>query len=125
MDYEVRQALLGHRMPGMTASYSHGGPAWDQKLREAVTQLDQAFKMSYGLSYDRKAVVIGSAQVAEFSGEPPGTRTQGPRLKSSNRWSLINARYCNGFPNNVSFRSVRPFLLVPVFSITSIVSDYI
>ena len=49
VDYEVRQALLGHRMPGMTATYSHGGPAWDQKLREAVTKLDSAFKMAYGL----------------------------------------------------------------------------
>jgi integrase len=53
VDYESRQALLGHRMPGMTASYSHGGPAWDHKLREAVTLLDKAFKMSYGLSYER------------------------------------------------------------------------
>ncbi len=47
VDYEVRQALLGHRMPGMTAPYSHGGPAWDQKLREAVTRLDQAFNLAY------------------------------------------------------------------------------
>jgi integrase len=29
VDYEVRQALLGHKMPGMTAAYSHGGPEWD------------------------------------------------------------------------------------------------
>jgi hypothetical protein len=36
----------------MTASYSHGGPAWDQKLRDAVTKLNSAFKMSYGLSYE-------------------------------------------------------------------------
>ncbi len=59
MDYEVRQTLLGHRMPGMTANYSHGGPAWDQKLREAVVILDKAFKMSYGLSYERPAVAVG------------------------------------------------------------------
>lgn len=26
VDYEVRQALIGHKMPGMTANYSHGGP---------------------------------------------------------------------------------------------------
>ncbi|WP_173051410.1 tyrosine-type recombinase/integrase [Nitrospira sp. KM1] len=32
VDYEVRQTLLGHRMPGMTATYSHGGPEWDAKL---------------------------------------------------------------------------------------------
>jgi integrase len=27
VDYEVRQALLGHKMPGMTADYSHGDGA--------------------------------------------------------------------------------------------------
>ena len=37
-------------MPGMTASYSHGGPEWDEKLRKAVIRLDQAFRLSYGLS---------------------------------------------------------------------------
>ena len=59
VDYEVRQALLGHRMPGMTATYSHGGPDWDEKLREAVTQLDQAFKMAYGLAYEGLAAKAG------------------------------------------------------------------
>jgi integrase len=82
IDYETRQALLGHRMPGMTASYSHGGPEWDEKLRNAVTRLDQAFRLSYGLSYERKAVGVARTEVSDFSGEPPGTRTQGPRLKS-------------------------------------------
>lgn len=46
-------------MPGMTATYSHGGPEWDDKLRKAVTRLDQAFRLSYGLSYERKAVAVG------------------------------------------------------------------
>ncbi len=82
VDYEVRQALLGHRMPGMTASYSHGGPAWDQKLRDAVTKLDSAFKLSYGLSYERPAVAVGDPNLLK-NGEPAGTRTQGPRLKRS------------------------------------------
>ena len=50
VDYEVRQALLGHKMPGMTAYYSHGGPKWERKLRQAVTSLEKAF-LSYGLSY--------------------------------------------------------------------------
>ena len=67
--------------PGMTATYSHGGPEWDGKLREAVTRLDQAFR----LSYERKAVAAAVTQVPDFSGEPPGTRTQGPRLKRANR----------------------------------------
>ena len=75
VDYEVRQALLGHRMPGITASYSHGGPAWDQKLREAVRKLHQAFNMSYGVSYERPAVAVGDPNSLK-SGEPAGTRTQ-------------------------------------------------
>lgn len=54
IDYEVRQALLGHRMPGMTATYSHGGPAWDQRyahhypesLRAGAEVLDRLRKES-------------------------------------------------------------------------------
>ncbi len=47
VDYEVRQALLGHKMPGMTARYSHGGPEWEAKIREAVKKLSD--EMSDGL----------------------------------------------------------------------------
>src|SRR5690242_13915877 len=72
-------------MPGMTASYSHGGLEWDRNLRAAVTRLDQTFRLSYGLSYEKKAVAAATAQVPDLSGEPPGTRTQGPRLKRANR----------------------------------------
>jgi hypothetical protein len=88
IDYETRQALLGHRMPGMTANYSHGGPEWDEKLRKAVTRLDQAFRLSYGFSYERKAVAVARTEVFDFSGEPPGTRTQGPRLKRAMLYRL-------------------------------------
>ncbi len=84
-------------MPGMTAIYSHGGPAWDQKLREAVTKLDSGFKMAYGLAYEtyglayeKKVVVAGNPNLLK-SGEPPGTRTQGPRLKSVNEGFLTEA----------------------------------
>ena len=42
VDYEVRQSLLGHRMPGMTTNYSHGGVEWDRKLREGITLLERA-----------------------------------------------------------------------------------
>ncbi len=87
VDYEVRQALLGHRMPGMTATYSHGGPAWDQKLRDAVTKLDSAFKLSYGLSYKRPAVAVADPNLLNC-GEPAGTRTQGPRLKRAMLYRL-------------------------------------
>ena len=75
-------------MPGITATYSHDGPAWDQKLREAVTKLDSAYKMAYGLAYEKKAVAAATPQVADFSGEPPGTRTQGPRLKRAMLYRL-------------------------------------
>lgn len=87
VDYEVRQALLGHRMPGITATYSHGGPAWDRKLREAVMKLDSAFKMAYGLAYEKKAVAGGTPNLLK-NGEPPGTRTQGPRLKRAMLYRL-------------------------------------
>lgn len=38
--YEVRQWLMGHRMPGKTGDYSHGGQQWNTTLRQAVTALD-------------------------------------------------------------------------------------
>jgi integrase len=87
VDYEVRQALLGHRMLGMTATYSHGGPAWDEKLRQAVNQLHQAFKMADGLADERPAAKAVGAKYSK-SGEPPGTRTQGPRLKRAMLYRL-------------------------------------
>ena len=36
------QALLGHRMPGMTVTYSHGGPEWEANLRDALKRLEKA-----------------------------------------------------------------------------------
>lgn len=46
--YEVRSALLGHRLKGMTADYSHGGLGWDACLRQAVTSLEMSYGVSYG-----------------------------------------------------------------------------
>lgn len=66
VDYGVRQALLGHRMPGMTANYSHGGPEWDRKLRSAVEGLEKAYPLSYGLSYETRAAEGGTAEVINF-----------------------------------------------------------
>ena len=83
VDYEVRQALLGHRMPGMTANYSHGGPEWDRKLRSAVEGLEKTYLLSYGLSYETKAEEGGTAELIDLCGESAGIRTQDPRLKSS------------------------------------------
>ena len=39
--YEVRQWLMGHKMPGKTGDYSHGGQKWNRTLRRAVTPLDK------------------------------------------------------------------------------------
>jgi hypothetical protein len=88
VDYEVRQALLGHKMPGMTAVYSHGGPEWDQKLRDAVTRLEKAHPLSYELSYRPKVAMGESAEHIVLFGEPAGTRTQGPRLKRAMLYRL-------------------------------------
>jgi len=52
--YEVRQALLGHRMPGMTHSYSHGGKQWETQLREAVTALDVDYRKDGIVARDRQ-----------------------------------------------------------------------
>jgi integrase len=65
VDYEVRQALLGHKMPGMTADYSHGGPEWDQKLRDAVTRLEKAHPLSYELSYRPTPALAGLAEAID------------------------------------------------------------
>ena len=44
-EYEVRQVLLGHRMPGTTERYSHGGKAFDAKVREAVGKLAETYDL--------------------------------------------------------------------------------
>ena len=84
VDYEVRQALLGHRMPGMTANYSHGGPEWDRKLRSAVEGLEK----TYPLSYETKAAVGQTAEAIDLNGESAGIRTQDPRLKRAMLYQL-------------------------------------
>ena len=81
VDYEVREALLGRRMPGMTANYSHGGPKWDRKRRPAVEGLEKAYPLYYGLSYETKAALGQTAEVIDLKGESAGIRTQDPRLK--------------------------------------------
>ena len=44
-DYEVRQVLLGHRMPGTTELYSHGGKEFDRKVRDAVDKMGEKFDL--------------------------------------------------------------------------------
>ncbi len=97
VDYELRQALLGHRMPGMTADYSHGGPEWDARLHEAVTRLEKGYVLVDGLVDERPEAKVMGANYMK-TGEPAGARTRDPRLNSSNPWHLLTARYCNGFP---------------------------
>lgn len=50
VEYEIRQMLLGHRMPGTTERYSHGGQAFDAKLQEAVARLAEKYPLSKNLS---------------------------------------------------------------------------
>jgi integrase len=72
-DYEVRQTLLGHRMPGMTANYSHGGSGWNQKLRAAVEMLennynfgDQRLPVDEGICASRTSEASVSASVLHY-----------------------------------------------------------
>ena len=68
---EIRAALLGHRIRGlggdqmgaetMTAAYSHGGPGWDKQLRAAVSLLEKAYVLSYGLSYEAFQGIVSKA----------------------------------------------------------------
>lgn len=43
---------------------------------------DKAFKMAYGLADDRRTVAAADPNLLK-SGQPLGTRTHGPRLKST------------------------------------------
>ena len=49
----------------MTADYSHGGPEWDRKLRDAVTRLENAYPLSYELSYRPKVAAAGSTEALD------------------------------------------------------------
>ena len=71
-------------MPGMTTRNSHGDQEWDAKLRKAVTKL----KLGYPVAYSRQVAGVGSPERFENYGEPPGTRTQGPRLKRAMLYRL-------------------------------------
>ncbi len=62
---------------------------WDQKLSQAVTRLEKAHSLSYELSYSSKFSIRVCGAV-DVSGEPAGTRTQGPRLKRANQTIGLN-----------------------------------
>jgi len=97
IDYEVRQALLGHKMPGMTASHSHGRAEWDKKLRQAVTKLEKAYSASYSLSYERTTwmVALQSNDMVSRPGLEPGTLALKDRK--------------DGFTQRLGFANVSPF----------------
>ena len=59
-DYEVRQVLLGHRMPGTTELYSHGGEEFDRKVRQAVNKLAQNYHLCKK-SCKSRAKVLGES----------------------------------------------------------------
>lgn len=50
VDLEVRQTLLGHKVRGQTVDYSHGGPGWDQRLRQAVEKLVDYYEIPYEIT---------------------------------------------------------------------------
>ncbi|SLM46567.1 protein of unknown function [Nitrospira japonica] len=62
--------------------------AWNRKLRESVVLLDQASLCPMDCPMRRKTMIVGTLQPFDVSGEPPGTRTQGPRLKRAMLYRL-------------------------------------
>ena len=100
IDHEIRQALLGHRMPGMTAHYPRRAGV-GSKTPYGSRNPRKAYPLSYGLSYEPKAAVAGNLEVFETCGEPAGIRTQDPRLKSSKR----------SFTQKLGFAKVSPVFL--------------
>lgn len=60
----------------MTANYSYGGLAWDQKLRDAVTNRFR-LKLSNGLFQEQPVIAVGDPNLLK-SGKPAGTQTQKP-----------------------------------------------
>lgn len=52
--------------------------------------LEKAYPLSYGLSYETKAVVSGTAETFDLYGESAGIRTQDPRLKRAVPWLVYS-----------------------------------
>lgn len=49
VQYEVRQTLLGHSIPGETAKYSHGSPEFDAIQRDAMNLMAEKYDLTKGL----------------------------------------------------------------------------
>jgi len=64
--YELRAALLGHKIPGKTADYTHEESEWNRQLRAAVNTLDvyTAQLMSARLSASGAAASKGGSSLS-------------------------------------------------------------
>ena len=98
--YEVRQALLGHRMPGETHNYSHGSQAWDEQMCEAVRLLDVDYRSHDIVSaivsrHSHHLKVVGmhgykSLKDQQKLGEMSGMPMPGERYPTAIPWQLLN-----------------------------------
>ena len=89
VDYAVIRMLRGEPLPGSAKYYIHN---WDVPLRESRDAIRAVYEAGF-----RRDFIGSGATYCHFSatilhrtnrnpaknGEPPGTRTQGPRLKST------------------------------------------
>jgi len=88
--YKV-QRLLGHKTQHMTQRYAHHSP---ESLREGVDVLaGQRFNTSVSTKLAQSGIetvhqLQAGLELLDISGEPPGTRTQGPRLKRAMLYRL-------------------------------------
>jgi hypothetical protein len=55
----------------------------DKAMPIRIRHCGHATRSSLQIVLEKKAIAAGRTQLIDLSGEPPGTRTQGPRLKST------------------------------------------
>ncbi len=87
----------------MTASYSHGSPEWDRKLRSAVDGLEKTYPLSYGLSYEPKAAMVGIAEVIDRVVSRLGFEPRTLALKGPLGTSKINLLRDETFQSDTRF----------------------
>ena len=74
-------------MTGLGQCGCCGGSLYVRSSREAVIKREKSYPLSYGVSYEGLAEAVGESKPL-INGEPPGTRTQGPRLKRAMLYRL-------------------------------------
>ncbi len=77
----------GWASPAMLKRYVHLGPSNVWQAVEGLTQFATGSKTGSDVKYEQPSAAEASEQV-EKAGEPPGTRTQGPRLKRAMLYRL-------------------------------------